>query len=601
MRVTCWVDPNKTGTINSVQEFISPDIPVIDSPELARLYDTVYERKLAIHQASTEPNSDVNPSTFTCSGGASLYFEQPIDQAKRQELRQLYLASLLARQAVASTATLSPTDIFRSQQLEWELSNRISYLDNTEYRRPLDDTAWGTIPQFLQDAAGTGRYAMRSNDDFEHALCRMYGFADWAKVAVENMREGIQEADTLPQALGARVLRNMDTYLEDSGRALRDIFSQPLRAANVDERFKQTYTDAANATAIATYASLAEFMRHEYMPHCLSDDKLGLRHIPDGQEQYRRLIRYHTSSDASVEEVAAIAEESYWQSLGELKRLAQELEFGSVDELGAVLLDDTAPHDVVRPFTDVGQIMDRYMSIAERIDLGSSKIFLPQDKPGDNWRLLPVTDHTATTDPPTYTNGTFRVPIESVTRYNAANMHMHFLHEVVPGHHAQIGLLARMKLPKFLQHSTRHNAVREGWAMYAETLADEVGAPYSNWEYAAKLTFDLTTAALSIADIGIHHEGWSLQKARRYASERIPGYHQTKENLFLTRMVAWPAQVHAYTYGATLLRDMRAATHMQMGNKFDVRVFHNAVLRAGEMPAAILKDFIFYKMNEAMN
>lgn len=573
----------------------SPESSGIVSPELDRLYTLLYERRLNIYQASAGVNPDVDPSEFVCSGGASTYFEQPIDPEKREMLRDLYNSVSLTRQMLLGRISLTPEDTFYTEQLEWELSLRRELLDNTEYRKPIDGTAWSTVPQFLQDAAGTGRYAMQSYDDFEHSMNRIKGFALWADMAMHTMREGIAAKDTMPQILGARALRSMDGYLEDNARGLKNIFLNPLAAANMSTEFSRAYSQVVEKNALAVFVSLADFMRHEYLPHCRSDEQPGLFYAPDGKIQYERMVRYHTSNDTTIAQIEAISEEDYHQSLDKLKLVAQKLGFASPGALRRFILSDTTPHSEVRPFTDVEQAIERYHHIARRVQQGLPRVLLGEDMPSDNWAILPVTDHTASTTPATYSNGIFRMPIEDITRYNTADMHKFFMHEVNPGHHVQLEMLQNMQLPHFLRYSN-YPAVREGWAMYAETLADELGAPYSDWEMAARLCSKVSTAALGIADIGVHHKGWSLSQARRFADEHIPGNDQSQEDLFLVRNIIWPAQNHAYTFGESAMHAMRDAAVMQMGKDFDVRIFHNALLRSGEKPLSMLRDLVFYKL-----
>lgn len=558
---------------------------------LGELFEDLYVKKQAIHPTSFNLPPDNNPSDFLCSGGPSSYFMQPIDRDKRTALKETYQAAWRRLRRIESFA--DGTELDQSFQLHWELGIRLDLLSNTDYFRPLDGSAWSTVPQFLQDANGTGRYTMHSADDFEHAAQRIGGFVEWADTAIRNMNDGIRNRETVSRILGERTLRVMMGHLADNARSLQDIFSEPLRDADISTTQQKSYQKLVDEVAIPTYAKLCQYMQHEYMPYCKDDDQLGLYYMANGREQYERLTRYQTSDTVTVEQVAAVAEEDYHQSLQLLEALARKLGFDSGEAITRFLLSDTAPHEDVRPFKEVEQVIAGYEDFARRVNQGLPRIFLPPDMPGKDWQLLPVTDHTAAITPATYTytSRTFRVPIPAVDTYNAARVPKLFLHEVNPGHHAQNSVYDQLDLPKFLRHySVYYPGVHEGWSMYAETLAPEIETPYSDWQYAARLCSKVSTAALALIDIGIHYEGWSLQQARQRTEELIPGYNASQEGIFLLRDAEWPAQIHSYVYGERAIQNLRQAAEEHIHRPFSLQQFHNILLRSGQQPLTLLRQ-----------
>jgi uncharacterized protein (DUF885 family) len=126
--------------------------------------------------------------------------------------------------------------------------------------------------------------------------------------------------------------------------------------------------------------------------------------------------------------------------------------------------------------------------------------------------------------------------------------------------------------------------------MYAETLAPEIDTPFSDWEHAARLCSKVSTAALALVDIGIHHTGWSLQEARQHAQELIPGYDVSQENIFLLRDAEWPAQIHSYVYGEIAIRGIRQAAENHIRRPFSLQEFHSMLLRAGQQPLTLLRQ-----------
>jgi uncharacterized protein (DUF885 family) len=568
-----------------------PEEQVGENPALTNLFEDLYTGKQDIYPASFNMPANSNPSDFLCSGGSSSYFVQPIDRDKRADLKTLYVNTWKRLHQVEGPF-LSNSEVDQVFQLKWELKMRLELLANTDYLRPIDGSTWSTLPQFLQDASGEGRYSMRSEEDFEHAADRIQGFAEWADIAVYNMDDAIRGNETMARCLGERALRVMTGHLTNNACGLRDAFTRPFHDATISPTQQESYSKLVDTVVVPTYAMLYRYMQSEYMPYCKDDDQLGLFYMHNGPEQYERLVRYHTSDAVTVEQVAAVAQEDYHESLGLLEALAHKLGFDSAAAITRFLLNDTTPHEHVRPFKDVSQVASAYTNFAQRVNRGLSRIFLPQDMPNPNWQILPVTDHTAAMTIATYTkaSGIFRAPIPNAAKYNAARIPKLFLHEVNPGHHAQNSVYDQLELPDFLRYAVYYPGVHEGWSMYAETLAPEIDTPFSDWEHAARLCSKVSTAALALVDIGIHHTGWSLQEARQHAQELIPGYDVSQENIFLLRDAEWPAQIHSYVYGEIAIRGIRQAAEDHIRRPFSLQEFHSMLLRAGQQPLTLLRQ-----------
>lgn len=573
-----------------------PGATIDRDPLLDAVTEELYTGKQAIHPVSFTMPPDADPSVFLCSGGSSSYFIQPIDREKRVDLREHYQA--MWRKIREVEERQGGVEYSRGAHLKWELSMRLGLLANTDYFRPIDGSAWSSLPKFMEDASGEGRHSMHSEEDFEHAASRIEGFVEWAETAVYNMDDGIRKNETMARILGERAIRIMTGHLESNARSLRDAFTRPLHDANIGIVQRKEYEALIDTVVLPTYSQLRQYMQFEYLPYCKENDQLGLFHMHNGAEQYERLARYHASDSVGVDQLAAVAEEDYHESLRSLEMLARKLGFDSAGAITQFLLNDQTPHEQVRPFKEVQQVVDGYMNFARCVDRGLPRIFFEEDIPNDKWQLLPVTDHTASMTPATNTNGIFRAPIPEVTRYVAPRMPKLFHHEVNPGHHAQNSIYEQLKLPKFLRHSVHYPGVREGWAMYAETLASEIETPYSDWEHAARLCSKVSTSALAMIDIGIHYEGWSLDKARQRAEELIPGYDVSQEAIFLLRNAEWPAQVHSYVYGEKAIRDIRHAAETHIKRSFDIRLFHHLLLRAGQQPLTQLRESTIFGLIE---
>jgi uncharacterized protein (DUF885 family) len=167
------------------------------------------------------------------------------------------------------------------------------------------------------------------------------------------------------------------------------------------------------------------------------------------------------------------------------------------------------------------------------------------------------------------------------------------LHEAVPGHHLQIALQQELTgLPKF-RGDARVGAFVEGWALYSERLGLEAGFyqdPYSDF---GRLTYEMWRACRLVVDTGLHAQGWTRQQARDYLAENT-ALSRHEIGTEVDRYIAWPGQALAYKIGELKIRELRAKAERELGPRFDLRAFHDAVLQSGAVPLAVLEE----QMNE---
>ena len=187
--------------------------------------------------------------------------------------------------------------------------------------------------------------------------------------------------------------------------------------------------------------------------------------------------------------------------------------------------------------------------------------------------------------------GVFYVPIPDATNYNGFQDEALFLHEAIPGHHYQISLTQEnSELPDF-RKTLWYSAYGEGWALYTENLGKELGLYTDPYQYFGMLGMEMHRAIRLVVDTGIHAKGWSREKAIQYS---LDNEAESEDGIIseIERYMANPGQALSYKIGQLKIRELRAKSKTTLGDKFDIREFHNEILETGCIPLALLEKKI---------
>lgn len=339
---------------------------------------------------------------------------------------------------------------------------------------------------------------------------------------------------------------------------------------------------------VVSYKKISDFFKNEYIPKTRTT--LGASEMPDGKAFYNERIKHYTTLNTSADEV-------YHTGLKEVERIHREMldvvakaNFkGSLQEF--ILFLRTDPRFYPRT---AEELLKEASWIAKKADNKLPLLFgkLPRQPYG----VEPVPASLA----PVYTAGRYSgSPIKSkraghywVNTYNLPSRTLYTLealtlHEAVPGHHLQIALTQELdNLPQF-RRNLYVNAFGEGWGLYCEFLGYEMGFyedPYSRF---GQLTYDMWRACRLVIDVGIHAKGWTREQAVKYLSENTAlSLHEV--NTEINRYISWPGQALAYKTGELTIKSLRKKASEALGDKFDVRSFHDMILSEGTVTMEIL-------------
>lgn len=401
---------------------------------------------------------------------------------------------------------------------------------------------------------------------------RFRAFPAYIGQYLENLRAGLREGRVAVAPAVDRVIGQ-----------LRELLARPPETSPFAVR-PSLVPDIRDAVYPA-YRSMLEFLEREYRPRARTRE-MGLSALPGGTEAYRFRIRMHTTIDATAEELHRVG-------LEELRGIQEEMRRIAGGELRPFL--ERLKADPRSFFASREEIVE-----AARRDLERARAALPRffrRLPRTDCEVKPIEDYrekdavAAFYYPPDEKltrKGIFYVNTYAPTSRPRYNMTALAVHEAVPGHHLQIALAMEIEnLPRFRRHAG-FTAFIEGWGLYAERLGDEMGLYADDLSRFGMLTYQAWRACRLVVDTGLHALGWTREQAVRFFMENVALTEPEVLNE-VDRYIIWPGQALAYMVGRREIAALRNRAERALGASFDVREFHDRVLREGAVPLTTLR------------
>jgi len=428
--------------------------------------------------------------------------------------------------------------------------------------------------------------------------------ARWGKIGAAidqetaNLRRGLAEGKVTTRAEVDRVLAQLDDLLSkpDAAWPLRAPAAAPHPDWPPAERTAlATAVDRAIATQIRpAFARYRDLLRGDILPRARDDAHAGISNVPDGAACYARLIKVHTSLDLPAAEIHEIGLTELARVQAEMRALGkQALGTDSLPEIRRRLLDDpklkfktraeieaSARATLARATAAEPRFLGRLPRTA--CEVKPIEAFEEKDSPLAYYRPASIDG----SRPGAYYINTYEP--EKRSRHEVEAL---AFHESIPGHHIQIALAQELEdLPEF-RKNLGVTAFVEGWGLYAEGLADELGLYSGPLERLGRLSFSAWRDIRLVVDTGVHALGWSRARAIAFMEENAALTHDNVVNE-VDRYIAWPGQALAYKLGELEIRRLRADAERRLGARFDLRAFHDALLGAGAVSLPVLRDQI---------
>ena len=363
--------------------------------------------------------------------------------------------------------------------------------------------------------------------------------------------------------------------------------------AGEQERLKKSAASAIREHIVPSYKKFAKFFDDEYYPACF--DQVGAWQLPRGDEYYAIRARHFTTTSLTPEQIHAIGLAEVARIRKEMDAIVKDVGFqGSFQAFLQHLRTDKQFY-----YDTPEDLMNAYLALCKRIDPLLTKQF--KNLPRIPYGLEPIPQHiapdttTAYYRPPSADGvrpGTFFVNLYRPETRPKYEMEALSLHESVPGHHLQLALQAELgELPKFRRYATHFTAFVEGWGLYSESLGEELGCykdPYSKF---GQLTYEMWRAIRLVVDTGMHAKHWTREQAIDLFKENTAKTELDIVNE-VDRYISWPGQALAYKIGELKFKELRRRAKNKLGDKFDVREFHDVVLRQGAVPLDVLEGIV---------
>lgn len=536
------------------------------------------------------------PFTATSAGDPRYNDNLPNDISQPyQDTLKAFYERYQAALRLYDKASLSTDDQLSYDLLSYESEIALEGLTFNDDLTPISQTF--SMPLMMaMFGSGTASQPFKTVKDYDNWLKRIDGFVAWCDTAIVNMKKGIRQQYVLPKALALKVVPQLASF--DHGPVEEHLYYKPITnlpttfSAADKERITKEYTAAITNKVIPSYAKLKAFFEQEYIPACRATS--GVDALPGGKAYYDYQIKQFTTTNLTADSVFALGKVEVQRISDEMEKVKTQVGFKG--DLKA-FLEHVRNDKKLMPFKTGDDIIAYYNAIHEKMKPNLTKLFAKAPKAAFEVRRIEA--YREKTTAANYMSasedgsrpGIFYFPSPEPEKYSIVGTEDLFLHEAIPGHHYQIMLKMENKsLPDF-RRFLNFGSYTEGWGLYTESLGKELGLYTDPYQYFGMLQQEMHRAIRLVVDAGMHSQGWTREQAIQYSKDHEAA---SEQNIIseIERYMANPGQALCYKIGQLKILSLRAKAEKELGEKFDIKEFHNQVLDSGSLPLSTLEVII---------
>ncbi len=433
-----------------------------------------------------------------------------------------------------------------------------------------------------------------TKEDYKNILVRMDKLPLAIDQTITLLREGLKRNLTPTKMFLPKISAEIDSLLpvkiEDS--PLYKPFAEMTLSKAEQAPLQAQARAALESKVYPAFRKLQTFVNQEYTP--LAHDYISWSEMPNGKAWYAFLVKTHTTTSLNPDQLHEIGVREVARITNEMTKIKDAVKFkGDLKAFNKVLLTDKQFY-----FTDPNDLIVAYRDITKRIDPELTKMFRTLPRLTYGVRAVPEF-RASSTSAAEYQGGSldagragwFQANTFDLKSRPKWEMETLAFHEGVPGHHFQISVAQEIAdLPEFRKFGG-NTAFVEGWALYAESLGEEMGFykdPYSKYGHYSD---EILRAVRLVVDTGMHAKGWTRQQALDYFRSKMP-VSDVDSEIEINRYITWPGQALAYKVGQLKFRELRERAHLALGENFDVRAYHDLVLGQGSLPMEVLEKVV---------
>ncbi|MBA4032759.1 MAG: hypothetical protein C0478_17970 [Planctomyces sp.] len=458
-------------------------------------------------------------------------------------------------------------------------------------------TKWYLVPltqrEGIQDENSlTDSLQFDKLSSYKNWIARLNGFPVYMDQIIALMEEGIKEGRLQPKITMQRVVKQIERQIvDDPTKSLfyKPLLSIPKELAPHQEELQAAAKEAISTKVVPAYAKFLEFFNNKYLPACYAG--AGVSNLPGGDEIYRFRVREFTTLEMTPDEVHQIGLSEVARIRAEMEKIREQVKFeGDLKAFFEHLRTDPRLY-----FQNEKELLTEYEAFCKRVDPQLTKLFKTLPRIPYGVKAIPANmapDTTAAYYYPPSADGS-RAGMFFVNLYKPEMRPKYeipalSLHESVPGHHLQIALSTELQgVPNFRRFAG-FTAFVEGWALYSESLGEELGVYEDPYAKFGQLTYEMWRAIRLVVDTGIHSKGWTREQAIQFFRD-----NSAKTELDIVnevdRYISWPGQALAYKIGELKIKELRRKAKAQLGDQLDLREFHEVILKNGAIPLAELE------------